>query len=273
MRPTGPILSRREHVVLVASLLCAHPRRVPADDTTLQPPAPPPSLEGGRRGVVSRAGKLPELSRAFAVSRDTNVSPGEIYNFLRYQPDLQPDAILKGGAGAGGGRALDLGAGAGASTQLLWEAGWAEVVAVDPSREAWDKYAPSGGLPRGVSFNQQSDEQYAARWAAERDEPFDLVVLNYAVNREKAVRLARLLLAPTGKLLAPTNISPDYWFQQVYMLFDSRGEPQWTTKATLGSYDILFQPDFTADTCVGQWCPQFRRDEAAAKLELWQGLR
>lgn len=44
------------------------------------------------------------------------------------------------------------------------------------------------------------------------------MVLNYAVNKEKAVRLAAALLAPDGRLLAPANNMQDYYFGQTYLL-------------------------------------------------------
>ena len=138
------------------------------------------------------------------------------------------------------------------------------------SRLAWDKFAAER-LPAGVAFRHASDEQFMAQRragaeAADR-EPFDLVVVNYAINHEKAVRFARELLAPGGRMLAPTNVQEDYWFKQQYELLDASGAVLWT-KGTLWSYDVLFQPDFTSPTCQGQWCPGLRTDDAAKQLLL-----
>ena len=94
------------------------------------------------------------------------------------------------------------------------------------------------------------------------------MVLNYAVNLEKAARLAKQLLAPGGRMLAPTNLERDYWFDQKYVLLDAAGAVRWERR-TLGSYDVLFQPDFTSDTCQGQWCPRLRSDPEKAGLRLW----
>ena len=266
MRPSLELhLGRR--AALVAALACAHPlpRRASA------------------AGKVSSG--MPELSNSIVASRDTNVSPKEIYDFLRSKAELRPVGEQR--------RALDLGAGAGVSTQVLFDIGWQDIVAVDPSRVAWDKYvAASESLPAGIKFEHASDEQYVARRSSE-DGRFDLVthrrtrepclnimartpthphvntqvIVNYAMNHEKAVRYALQLLAPGGKLLAPTNLQENYWFKQQYELLDEKGEVLWS-KGTLWSYDVLFQPDFTSPSCQGQWCPSFRTDDAVKGLVL-----
>ena len=102
----------------------------------------------------------PELSNSIIASRDTNVSPREIYDNLRSLQPIKPQSILGPSAPIRAGRALDLGAGAGVSTQILWDAGWGEVVAVDASRLAWDRYAAEKELPTGISFMHASDERY-----------------------------------------------------------------------------------------------------------------
>jgi hypothetical protein len=40
--------------------------------------------------------------------------------------------------------------------------------------------------------------------------------------------------------------------KQQYEYMDAAGTVLWT-KGTLGSYAVLFQPDFTSDSCQGQW--------------------
>jgi hypothetical protein len=157
---------------------------------------------------------------------------------------------------------------------VLLERGWRQIDAVDISRLAWDAFAArEGQLPEGVRFYQASDERFLelrGRAGAGSSEPsarpYDLVIVNYAVNAEKARRLAAALLEPgPGRLLAPTNVNNDYWFEQKYVLLDHAGNVQWS-RATLGSYDVLFQPDFTSPTCQGQWCPALRADVSGLAL-------
>ena len=153
---------------------------------------------------------------------------------------------------------------------VIQDVGWRKVTAVDPSRLAWDQFAVAK-LPTDVEFIHASDEQFIAQWEHGGSERFNLVVLNYAVNHDKAVRFAEKLLAPGGHLLAPTNVQNNYWFAQQYEYMNEAGNVLWA-KDTLGSYSVLFQPDFTNPACQGQWCPGVRSDEAAKQLRLLQGL-
>ena len=120
-------------------------------------------------------------------------------------------------------RALDLGAGAGVSTEILWRNGFRSIVAVDPSRVAWDKFVgeqqPAGS---GVTFIQNSDDGYIESRPADAA-LFDLVLVNFAINADKARDLLALL-TPNGRLLAPVNQQRDYWFRQEYREFDRTGE-------------------------------------------------
>jgi len=242
--------------------------------------------------IISRG--TPELSNSIIASRDTNISPKEIYDFLwDKRSEIGPGPILKQ-TSRGQGCCLDLGAGAGVSTRTLWEMGWANVVAVDPSRLAWDRYAVSSALPSSVTFFHASDEAFLRmRSRARRGldasssggaggedassaalpafdalrSSFDLVVVNYAINHDKAVTFAKELLVPGGRLLAPTNVQDNYWFDQQYEFMDDGGKVLWT-KGRLWSYDVLFQPDFTSPNCQGQWCPGTRNDDASKDLVL-----
>ena len=131
------------------------------------------------------------------------------------------------------------------------------IVAVDPSRVAWDKYVgESTSAGGGVVFYQNSDEGYVD--GRKEGEPlFDLVLVNFAINAEKALSLAQTLLTPDGRLLAPVNQQRDYWFRQEYRQLDKTGKVLWST-ASSGGWQITFQPDFAEPSCQGQWCPQFR---------------
>ena len=82
---------------------------------------------------------------------------------------------------------------------------------------AWDRFA-NEKLPPDVEFFHGSDEQFVTQWEDAKPQPekFNLVVLNYAVNHDKAVRFAKTLVAPGGHLLAPTNVQNNYWFAQQY---------------------------------------------------------
>ena len=77
---------------------------------------------------------------------------------------------------------------------------------MDASRVAWDKFV---GEQPGVTFIQNSDAGYVASRPA--DAPlFDLVLVNFAINADKARDLLELL-APNGRLLAPVNQEENYW--------------------------------------------------------------
>ena len=131
----------------------------------------------------------PEYTNSVTASRDTNISPREAYDTIRERASPRSKAEVELG------RVLDLGAGAGASTKLLSDIGWREVVAVDPSNLAWERYSAGSALPGGVSFVHASDEQYVNRWRREAPlRKFDAVVINYAINPGKAAAFARELL-------------------------------------------------------------------------------
>lgn len=205
----------------------------------------------------------PEYTNSVTASRDTNISPREAYDTIRERASPRSRAEVELG------RVLDLGAGAGASTKLLSDIGWREVVAVDPSNLAWERYSAGSALPGGVSFVHASDEQYVNRWRREAPlRKFDAVVINYAINPGKAAAFARELLLPGGRLLAPCNQQDDYWFLQEYVLLNDRGQAMWT-QGTVGKWDVIFQPDFTSPTCQGQWCPALRADADARNLRLF----
>ena len=123
-------------------------------------------------------------------------------------------------------------------------------------------------MPEGVRFHHGGDENYMATRAAPDRERFNLVVVNYAINHAKAEGFARELLLPGGRLLAPSNVMENYWFEQAYELMDEKGKTLWSGRGKLGAYDVLFQPDFTSPTCTGNWCPSERADDAAKQLRL-----
>lgn len=219
----------------------------------LLPIRTPPTLAAE---FCSAAFDRPNYSSAIVASRDTNVSPKEAYDIIseRAQPPT----------GVSNPRALDLGAGAGVSTQLLWLNGFRSIEAVDPSRMAWDENVAS--IPAGVTFSQTSDDAYLARRSV-NDALFDLVLVNYAINSDKAAEFAKTLLTAEGYLLAPVNLQRDYLFAQEFRLMNRLGEVIWR-KDKVGTCEVTFQPDFTSSTCSGQWCPQFRGLDSLTTLNL-----
>lgn len=266
-------VSRRHASTALASalLLAAQPLAPPRAlaDGNLPSSSIPISSGGANAGEGSKACPpasatfksiafdKPNYANAVTASRDTNVSPQEAYDVIASRA-LPP-------AGVSCPRALDLGAGAGVSTQLLWLNGFRNIVAVDPSRVAWDSNV--GPLPKdsGVTFLQTSDEGYVEQRGA--DAPlFDLVLVNFAINGDKARELCGLL-NEGGRLLAPVNQVKNYFFRQEYRLYDRTFQVLWSTE-TSGGWAITFQPDFTSPSCQGQWCPQFRGAGDMSTLKL-----
>ena len=105
--------------------------------------APPPGYVAGRgRGVSGFSQPTKEDLRAAGRGRGRGDGDGGGGRSAAGSSadgtagPLKPGAALEGESGDT--RALDLGAGAGVSTQLLWANGFHEIVAVDPSRVAWD---------------------------------------------------------------------------------------------------------------------------------------
>jgi len=190
---------------------------------------------------VTRAAGKPEYTNAITASRDTNVSPAEAYDVLREKIP----AIIHG-------KALDLGAGAGVSTQVLYQAGYTTLDAVDWSSTAWDESVSS--QPGSVQFYEASDDAF---FTMHPDERYDAVVYNFAVNPDKAIQVARQHLLPQGRLLAPVNDRRDYWYKQTYWVLDSQGSILWKSPPEVGAWSVQFQPDVTSPTCTGIWCGNF----------------
>lgn len=239
-RPIAPALTRRAAAsAALLALAQSRPRAAHAADGC---------AAGEKSDFQSLAFGKENYASAVTASRDTNVSPKEAYDVIALEADYP--------AGVPCATALDLGAGAGVSTQILWRNGFRNIVAVDPSRVAWDANVVKS-LPPGVQFVQASSDRYLASRAADAPR-FDMVVVNYALNPDKALEFARRLLVPTtGRMLAPVNVQQDYWFSQEFRLLDQSGKV-YLKQGTSGGWQVTFQPDFTEPNCQGQWCPQFR---------------
>ena len=211
-----------------------------------------------------------EYTNSIVASRDTNISPKEVYDSiesqyikyplekLREQQQRQADA---GATQQRQPRALDVGAGAGVSTQVLWDMGYREIDAVDWSGKAWERYViddPSASCPKSVKFYELDDERYIDEWRSQGSHRFDAITFNFGINERKAISFARDLLEPeSGRLLAPVNVQTDYWLKQVYKVYDSKGDVVNVLGQDIGAWAVQFQPDVTQPTCQGIWCAQF----------------
>jgi predicted TPR repeat methyltransferase len=194
---------------------------------------------------VSAGFKRAEYTNSITASRDTNISPKEVYDTI---------SRIKGREGT---RALDLGCGAGVSTQTLYEMGYTTIDACDWSNDAWNiNVIENGHCPDSVHFYQLDDERFVRWWKEMNGEKYNAIVFNFAINQNKAVQFATELLEKDGVLLAPVNTQQDYWLKQQYQLLDSSGKIIWTA-SDVGAWSVQFQPDTTQDTCQGIWCPPF----------------
>ena len=185
-----------------------------------------------------------EYTNSIVASRDTNISPKEVYDtLLTLQPTTKPSTSL---------RALDIGAGAGVSTQVLYEMGYRTIDALDWSGDAWEQNVVS--CPPSVHFYELDDERFLRTvW---NNMKYDAIAFNFAINRNKAEYFASALLNDDGILLAPINTQTDYWLKQVYTLMDHSGKTLWTAN-DVGAWSVQFQPDVTQDTCQGVWCSPY----------------
>jgi hypothetical protein len=254
---------------------------------------PPPAAEAtaGVNKFHSAAYGLEEYNNAIVASRDTNVSPREVYDTIA--SDYLMEAVVAARTAAqqqnnrkqqqqqsnkqsivgssSSPRALDVGAGAGVSTEILYNMGYHTIDAVDWSSVAWTKYViedTTGFCPESVHFYEMDDERYLDQYISNSsnndDEKknnnmllYDVIVFNFAINKSKALRFASSILNKDhGRLLAPINTNDDYWMKQTYTILDASGSILWST-TDVGAWSVLFQPDVTQDTCSGIWCSQY----------------
>mmetsp|Transcript_19402 Transcript_19402/g.26925 ORF Transcript_19402/g.26925 Transcript_19402/m.26925 type:complete len:367 (-) Transcript_19402:39-1139(-) len=217
-----------------------------------------------KRGFVSDAFPKAEYTNSIVASRDTNVSPKEVYDSIlsiKGNSGKSITSIAKDGApqvAVPSKRALDVGAGAGVSTQVLYEEmGYTTIDALDWSGDAWDlNVVQNGYCPPSVQFYELDDERFYNTWKSSKMEPYDVIVFNFAVNKKKALKFAKELLKEDGLLLAPVNTQTDYWLKQTYVLLTAQGTILWSAN-DVGAWSVQFQPDVTQDTCQGIWCPPY----------------
>lgn len=159
---------------------------------------------------------------------------------------------------------VDVGAGAGVSTALLWRKGYRNIRAVDWSDTAWQESVSQQqqAIPETVQFFAMDDEAFFQK-QGQKEQKYDVIVYNFAINFEKAVSVARQHLVSSDNnnnqssslLLAPVNEKVDYWYKQRYVVLNSRGEVVWQSDDSIGAWSIQFQPDVTASSCTASiWC-------------------
>jgi SAM-dependent methyltransferase len=202
------------------------------------------------KNFVSAAFPKKEYTNSIVASRDTNVSPLEVYDTIRSR--------LRENSNKEKARALDVGAGAGVSTQVMYEQlGYQNIDALDWSGDAWEENVVVNGYqPSTVHFYALDDERFLELWKKQKLPKYDIIAFNFAVNRDKALCFCQQLLKPDGLLLAPINTQQDYWLKQTYQLLDSEGRVAWSAN-DVGAWSVQFQPDVTAETCQGIWCAPF----------------
>jgi len=211
------------------------------------------------RPFVSAAYARKELTNSIVASRDTNISPAEVYEtILRLKKQGLDGRGSKSTSDPSTARALDVGAGAGVSTQVIFqELGYRNIDAVDWSGDAWRSNVVDGGYcPPSVNFYELDDERFMEKWKREKLEKYDIIAFNFAVNKDKALYFSQNLLKEGGLLLAPINTQEDYWLKQTYQLLDADGKLVWSA-GDVGAWAVQFQPDVTQETCQGVWCPPF----------------
>ena len=186
--------------------------------------------EGSERPFVSAGFPKKEYTNSIVASRDTNISPLEVYETLKTR--------LKSTNGKDA-RALDVGAGAGVSTQVFYQQlGYTNIDAVDWSGEAWQLNVVEGGYcPPSVKFYELDDERFLLEWKKQGLDRYDIIAFNFAVNRRKALYFCQNLLKPDGLLLAPINTQNDYWLKQTYQLLDAEGRVVWSAN-DVGAWSV-----------------------------------
>ena len=217
-----------------------------------------PQPDNTNNTFVSLAYGREEYTNAIVASRDTNLSPAEAYDVIRAKIPSAADARWNRNNNNNNSiRVADVGAGAGLSTTILYqEKGYRDIRAIDWSRTAWEASVGAQQSPGGVQFYEMDDDTFFSSNDT-NDNVLDVIVYNFAINPEKAVRVARSYLSANGLLLAPCNDRTNYWYKQSYVLFDHSGQPLWRSDAYLGAWSIQFQPDVTSHDCTGIWCGNF----------------
>ena len=163
-------------------------------------------LIGGKANIAQAEEKSPVFTAAFGkeeytnsitASRDTNISPKEVYDSIRSSYVSYPLEQIQENNINRIPRAWDVGAGAGVSTQTLYNMGYTHIEAIDWSSKAWDENVDKMMIPNGVHFSALDDERFFLdKWRRDKMDKFDVIVFNFAINESKAKFCAKEMLNP-----------------------------------------------------------------------------
>lgn len=229
--------------------LIYNPSIATADTSTIE------ASKSATKPIFTRGFGREEYTNSITASRDTNISPKEVYDSIQSSYVEYP--LTKARENNRIPRAWDVGAGAGVSTQTLYNMGYSIIEAVDWSSKAWDDNVTDELVPSGIQFYELDDERYVEDiWRPKQMEKFDVIVFNFGINERKARKYAREMLVDDGRLFAPVNTQSDYWLKQAFRVYDNKGDMLWNVN-DVGAWSVQFQPDVTQDTCQGIWCAPF----------------
>lgn len=106
-----------------------------------------PTRISNAQDIFTNAYGKEEYTNSITASRDTNISPKEVYDSIQSYYVKYPLEQLKAKGLNREARAWDVGAGAGVSTQTLYNMGYTNIEAVD-----WSDTAVSINRPFGVTY-------------------------------------------------------------------------------------------------------------------------
>ncbi len=254
------------------------------------PPAVAKTIEDNERSAAfhSAAFGLEEYTNSIVATRDTNISPKEVYDTISsdyYLRGACDAAISKNIVVASDGespnrrnsinssmrkqriipKALDVGAGAGVSTEILYRMGYHAIDALDWSGKAWEKYVvndPEGVCPQSVQFYELDDERYLESWrkkygnnsgkehpeVEDDDGLFDAIVFNFAINDSKAITFATELLNKDHGVLLAPVNTSTDYWLKQRYKAIDASGKVLWSTEDVGAWSVLFQPDVTQDT-------------------------
>jgi hypothetical protein len=254
----APAVSRRDVLQQTTSTTvgCIVTSAAATSLLTMPFPSSAATATSSSTSVGFRTSAEAEYTNSITASRDTNVSPMEAYDsIMKYIP---PAASFSPATA----RALDVGAGAGLSTSYLYnQLGYKNMDAVDWSGDAWRQNVVS--RPETVQFYELDDDaffQSLEQQNQQQVQQYQVICYNFAINAQKAVRVARRYLSAkddTAILFAPVNDKTDYWYKQTYYTLNNKGEIVSQSQPEVGAWSVQFQPDVTSNSCTGIWCGDF----------------